>query len=474
MAVRGRTVTVVVLAAAVVLGYGALDVTDRLPGPLTRAPLPSAAPRPTPAPTLTQPRALDAAGPLGAASTAPVPSAAGLRAALAARLADPRLGSLGATVRDAATGEHLLDLDATTARVPASTVKLLAAAAVDATFPAGARLTTRVVAGSAPGRVVLVAGGDTLLAPGRGDASAVVGHAGLADLAGQVAAALRPRGTTRVTVALDASYAAGATTAPTWSPDYRPSGITGAVAAIGLSSQRAVPGRPGPADPGSASLGAFAAALRAAGLTVGVDPAPTRAATGAAALGAVVSAPVADQLALALRESDNALTESLARQASARAGAGTTFPQVAAFVRATLARLGVDTSGVSTVDASGLSRQDRVPARVVGDVLGLAASDRGRLPSLRATVADLAVGGLSGTLTGRYDDAATRAGAGVVHAKTGTLTGVSGLAGTVTTADGRVLTFALLANDVPASTGTPGAQEALDEVVTTLAGCGCR
>ncbi|GAA1902059.1 D-alanyl-D-alanine carboxypeptidase/D-alanyl-D-alanine-endopeptidase [Lapillicoccus jejuensis] len=472
---RGRTVAAVAAGLAVVLlGYGALDVADRVPGPLTRAPLPVAAPRPSPAPTVTQPRAVDAAGPLAAASTAPVPTPAGLRAALAARLADPRLGSLGATVRDAATGEHLLDLDATTPRIPASTVKLLAAAAVDATFPAGARLTTRAVAGGAPDRVVLVAGGDTLLAPGRGDPSAVAGRAGLGDLARQVAAALRAGGTARVTVALDASYAAGATTAPTWAPDYRPSGITGAVAAIGLSTQRAVPGRPGPADPGAASLQAFAAALRGAGLTVAVDPAPARAGAGAAALGAVISAPVADQLALALRDSDNALTESLARQASARSGGGTGFPQVAAFVRATLGRLGVDTTGVSTVDASGLSREDRVPARVVGDVLGLAATGSGRLPSLRGTVADLAVGGLSGTLAGRYDDPATRAGAGVVHGKTGTLTGVSGLAGTVSTADGRVLTFALLANDVPSATGTPGAQEALDEVVTTLAGCGCR
>ncbi len=377
MAVRGRTVAVA-LPALLVLGlvaYGVADVEDVVPGPLTRAPRPAAAALPTPSPTVPQPVATDAPDPLGAAGSAPEPTPDAVRRALAAPLADPRLGSLGATVRDAATGAHLLDLDATTARIPASTVKLLAAAAVDATFPAGATLTTRAVAGATPDRVVLVAGGDTLLAPGKGDPAAVVGHAGLGDLATQVAAALRARGTTRVTVALDASYAPGATTAPTWSPDFRPSGITGAVAAIGLSTQRAEPGRPGPADPAAAALAAFAQALRGAGLTVATDPAPAWAASGAAVLGAVTSAPVADHLALALQDSDNALTESLARQAAFRAGAGTTFPQVAAFVRATLARLGVDTTGVSTVDASGLSREDRVPVRVTGDVLGLAAAD---------------------------------------------------------------------------------------------------
>ncbi len=460
---------------ALVLAYGALDVADITPGILTLAPPPAPAP-PPPLPTATvrQPRVALAQGPLpNAGPGTPVPTSAGLRTALGPLLGDRRLGRLGVTVRDGSTGAHLLDAQPDVPLIPASTVKLLSAAAVDQTFPPATAFTTRAVRGAGPSSVVLVAGGDTLLAPGRGTPDAVVGRAGLGDLAAQTAAALRASGVTSVEVALDARYAAGPPTAPTWGPDYRSSGITGAVAAIGLSTQRALPGRPGPADPGASVLAAFVTALRASGVSASAEDAPAVAPAGAGTLGTVTSAPVAAQLVLALQDSDDALTESLARQAAARAGAGTSFAAVGAWVRQQVQRLGVDVTGVQLLDASGLSRGSRVPVRVTGDVLALAARPGGP-PGLRATIGDLAVAGLDGTLSGRFDDEATAAARGVVRAKTGTLTGVSGLAGTVTTAAGRVLTFVLVSNDVPSSTGTTGARAALDAFVTVLARCGCR
>jgi len=59
-----------------------------------------------------------------------------------------------------------------------------------------------------------------------------------------------------------------------------------------------------------------------------------------------------------------------------------------------------------------------------------------------------------------------------VRAKTGTLLGVHGLAGTVVTADGRLLVFAVLADH--STSGDAAAEGALDQVASTLAGCGCR
>jgi D-alanyl-D-alanine carboxypeptidase/D-alanyl-D-alanine-endopeptidase (penicillin-binding protein 4) len=86
------------------------------------------------------------------------------------------------------------------------------------------------------------------------------------------------------------------------------------------------------------------------------------------------------------------------------------------------------------------------------------------------TSTGLPIAGVTGTLAERFDTPGTDPGRGVVRAKTGTLTGVSALAGTVVTADGRPLVFVVLA---PSPHGTPAARAALDRFGATLATCGC-
>ncbi|GAA5031241.1 hypothetical protein GCM10023258_29200 [Terrabacter aeriphilus] len=476
-AAPGRRLVGLGAVGALVLAYAVLDVADAVPGVLTTRPLPPPAPTetvaPRTAPSVAQPSPpTSAAAPLPAlAGEAEGASPAGVQRALAAVRDLPALGDAALVVRDGQSGRVLLDQGGDELRIPASTTKLLSAAAIGKAFAPGDVLRTVVRQGAAPDRIVLVAGGDSLLAPGSGDPEAVAGHAGLRDLARQVATKLEAAGVQRVMLAVDETYAPGPTTAPTWSSSFRSSGITGAVAMLGLSTQRAHGGSPGPADPVAAARTAFATQLEALGVAVETEPRDESPTGGAAAagpvLGSVESAPVRDQLALALTDSDNALTEILARQAAFRSGAGTDFAAVGGWVVAEVRALGLDTTGLRLVDASGLSRENRVRATLLSDVLVLGYD--GAHPVLRRALDGLPIGGLTGTLATRFTGAQHDA-AGRARAKTGTLTGANALAGSVVDDDGRLLVFV----GMVAGTGTNDARAALDRFVAAIASCGCR
>lgn len=314
-----------------------------------------------------------------------------------------------------------------------------------------------------------------MLGRGRGLPAAVEGRAGLGDLAAQVATALQAAGTSTVTLRLDTSYARGARWAPTWLSADVAAGYTGGVSMLGLAGQRAIPFRPAPRNPEAATAAAFVTALRAQGVTARLTPEktwPTPTPKGATVLGTVQSAPIGDLLALALDDSDNALTEGLARQAAVKAGGEATFPAAVAFVEKAVAAKGVDLSGAVIKDTSGLSSGQQVSPQVLSDVLQLGAD--GSVPAMQETVAGLPVAGLTGTMAGRFTTTTTRPAAGLARAKTGTLTGTSSVAGTVIDADGRVLSYVVQADRIPAGVGTLAARAALDRFVAALATCGCR
>ncbi|MBX7137618.1 MAG: D-alanyl-D-alanine carboxypeptidase/D-alanyl-D-alanine-endopeptidase [Oligoflexia bacterium] len=108
-----------------------------------------------------------------------------------------------------------------------------------------------------------------------------------------------------------------------------------------------------------------------------------------------------------------------------------------------LISLGVSAASVRVVDASGLSHSSRLSASAVARVLKRMAE----LDSVRPEFENsLSVGGRSGTLKRR--DFGLVSGA-TVRGKTGTLDGVSSLAGYLSCTSGRKLVFAILINDAP-------------------------
>ncbi|SNR39247.1 D-alanyl-D-alanine carboxypeptidase/D-alanyl-D-alanine endopeptidase [Blastococcus mobilis] len=406
---------------------------------------------------------LDDASPVLAslATDASAPDPAVLSSRLTPLLSAPGLGTgVSAEVVDVASGEVLLDLDAGDPAIPASTAKLLTAAAALVALDPTDTLTTTVVAGATPGEVVLVGGGDPTLSR-TSPSQTYPGAATMADLAAQVVAAL-PAGTPITRVVVDNSLFSGALTAPGWGAGDAPSTYAAPVTAAAVDGARVSPGsqtRSG--QPGIDAGSALADALGAPGAAVVLADAPA----GARTLATVESAPIGRLVEQTLSMSDNMLAEALARHVAIATDRPATFEGAAQAVTRTLADAGIDVTGVALSDGSGLSQADRVPAGVLTDVVSGAAD--GSLEGASALLSGLPVAGYDGTLFDRGDAGAAP---GTVRAKTGTLLGVHALAGTVVTVDERLLAFAVIADG---SSGEAAAENALDDVAAALAGCGC-
>ena len=335
--------------------------------------------------------------------------------------------------------------------------KVVTGTAALAAIGPGARITTRVVAGAAAGDVVLVGGGDPTLSVGA--KQAYLGAARLDRLAAAVRAAY---GAPVRRVIVDGSAYSGPTTGPGWDNDVV-GGDVAPIMAVMIDGGRLNPLRDKRSNtPDLAAGQAFARLLGAPAVVRGKAPAAAK------ELATVSSAPIATLVEQMLGPSDNVLAEALARQVAISTKSPADFAGAAAAVRATLTRIGIDVTGLGTVDGSGLSRQNRLSPALLTSLL--AAAGRDGHPELRPLLAGLPVAGFTGTLGNRYRTAPARLGAGQVRAKTGSLSGINTLAGVVRDADGRLLAFAVLADKVPGG----GATAALDRFAAALAGCGCR
>jgi D-alanyl-D-alanine carboxypeptidase/D-alanyl-D-alanine-endopeptidase (penicillin-binding protein 4) len=222
------------------------------------------------------------------------------------------------------------------------------------------------------------------------------------------------------------------------------------------------------ADPTLAAAASFAAMLSERGITVDGEPIRGDAVADTAELASVESPPLSTIVEHVLSTSDNDGAEVLARHVARGVGQQATSAAAGPAVLGAIAGLGVDVSAAVVTDGSGLARNNAVPASALAATLAVAADPEH--PELRTVLTGLPVAGFTGTLGDRFESPSAAGSAGVVRAKTGTLTGVSSLAGIVVARDGTAYAFALLADDV---TNTVAARSALDDVATALAGCGC-
>ena len=127
-----------------------------------------------------------------------------------------------------------------------------------------------------------------------------------------------------------------------------------------------------------------------------------------------------------------------------------------------------DLAVIKLVDASGLGAGSALPPQLLVDLVLLSTAPTH--PELREVATGMPIAGLSGTLADRFTTTAAR---GLVRAKTGSLPHVTSLAGTVVDADGRLLAFAVIADQTPDG-GQWAPRATIDAFVTTLPGCGCR
>jgi len=475
--VRGK-IWAGILTPVVVLGglgaYAWADAEGIVPGILTNTPE-----KYPPAPFLTAPPVTGA--PVADSPVAdldgdtPIPTSAAVDSLAQKLRADPRTGeSTNVAVFDYATGEYIGGLSPNDTQVPASTTKLLtAAAALHALGPDYTTKTT-VTWDSKTATLTLVAGGDLMLAAGaghhgighEGDLAAANGWAGLGDLAEQVAPALAPDNPGEVNVAVDDSAFPGPAWPEAW-PDYaRTEGYAAPVTGIAVNVARVDGTGYGKRyqDPSLAAANDFATALESAGLAVrdvahGVSPADSvRVAT-------VESAPLGVVTDYFLGVSDNTIAEVTARVLALETGQAVDPTGAAAATIAQLRGMGVDTAGLILLDGAGFSEDNRISPAHLATTIVASRTD----PNASALVNYMALSGLEGTVTARYADTDA---AGYLRAKTGSLTGVTTLTGVVTTVDGRVLAFAAMADGMPYGQARPKA--AIDELVSALADCGCQ
>lgn len=340
-------------------------------------------------------------------------------------------------VIDAHTGDVLLNESGDSAHVPASTTKILTAVAAHYHLDENATLSTGT---SLDGQNLYLWGeGDILVGvePSDGD---INGRASLTTLAASTADALKAENITSVTLYWAQQPFDGPSRLDAWVAQ-NVDGSEGHVAAYAIDSGLLSSTDSFSPTPEVVVADEFAALLRERGISVEAGSAQERSAA-AREIARVRSAPLGEQIRFMMAHSDNTLADQLCRLSAQKAGKESSYSGSAQMISEVVRALGLSTEGLTLDDCSGLSSGNRIPPKLLADVLyRTSTSDRA---DLRDVQRDLPWAAAQGTMSRRTFDGTA---VGNVQGKTGSLMRVSTLAGSVRTSTGRELIYAVGVED---------------------------
>ena len=155
-----------------------------------------------------------------------------------------------------------------------------------------------------------------------------------------------------------------------------------------------------------------------------------------------VSPPLSSILREMNKPSDNLIAELLLKTIGAELkGVPGTGEKGLSAINEFLGEIGMDAAGYALADGSGVSRYNLVTASLLTDLLIYMFRNFAVMPDY---LASLPIGGVDGTLTRRMRGMSAE---GVLRAKTGTLRGITTLAGYTVTADGETVVFSILVSN---------------------------
>ena len=379
--------------------------------------------------------------------------------------ADAKLATFTAVVINPATDEVLFDRNSDKGSAPASTLKLLTAAAALQVLGPNYRVETKVYQDPANlSTVYLVGAGDpTLSRTANGKQSVYRDAPKLSDLAVAVNAALKGQAVSKIV--LDSTLFAGPTWESTWERSEQTQGYMSEVTALQVDGDRKNPAAETSARSTTPVANAgkyFKTALGASATAATISESKMPA--GMTQIASVYSQPISQWVKHMLLVSDNTQAEYLARLVSLKQGFDGSFTSLNAAIKMGLNATMLSSANLTIKDGSGLSDFNSITPTYLAQLSKLVLSGVGNYAVIYQ---GLPIANESGSLASRFNKDNLDA-AGKIIAKTGWIKRGYTLAGIIKSKDSVDLVFAVYAHGQVDDT----TKLAIDNLVTAVYRCG--